>query len=68
MKYYSLASAAVRKVNENRTEWDFEFWSKPDGLSDLRYAARSRIISDAVEMEDKYRRKRLNENLRTCVA
>ena len=55
-------------MNENRTERDFEFWGKLDGLSDLRYTARSCIISDTVEMEDEYWRKRLDENLLTCVA
>jgi hypothetical protein len=55
-------------VNENLTEWDFEFWSKPDGLSYFRYAARSRIVLDKVEMEDEYWRKRLDENLLTWIA
>ena len=58
----------MRNVNENRTEWYFEFWSKPDKLPDLYYAARSSIVSDAVEMKDKYWRKHLDENLLTCVA
>jgi hypothetical protein len=51
------------------TEWNFEFWCQLDGVSDLRYAARrTRIVSDTVEMEDEYWRKRLDENLLTCVA
>ena len=58
----------MRKVNENRTEWYFEFWSKPDGLPDLRYPASSHIVSDTVEMKDKNWRKNLDENLLTCVA
>ena len=56
---------SCREKGENRTEWDFEFWCNLYGLSDLHYTARRRIISDAVEMEDKYWRKRLNE---TCIA
>jgi hypothetical protein len=54
----------VRKGN--RTEWDFEFWCQLDRLSDLRYTARRRIVSDAVKMEDEYWRKRLDEDLLTC--
>ena len=58
----------MRNVNENRTEWYFEFWSKSDGLPDLRYPASSPIVSYAVEMKDKNWRKNLDENLLTCVA
>jgi hypothetical protein len=61
-----LDSVAARE--ENRTEWDFEFWCQLDRLSDLRYTARRRIVSDAVKMEDEYRRKRLDKDLLTCAA
>jgi hypothetical protein len=61
-----LDSVAARE--ENRTEWDFEFWRQLDRLSDLRYTARRRIVSDAVKMEDEYWRKRLDGYLLACVA
>jgi hypothetical protein len=64
----STLSLGCREKGENRTEWDFEFWCQLDGLSDLRYTTVSRIVSDAVEMEDEYWRKRLDENLLTWVA
>jgi len=67
----SILSLGRREKGENRTEWDFEFWCQPDGLPDLCYIARSRmarVVSNAVEMEDKNRRKRLDENLLTCIA
>src|SRR6266852_3084100 len=67
-KSQSILSLGCREKGKNRTEWDFEVWSKPDRLSDLRYTARRRIVSDAVEMEDEYWRKRLDENSLTCVA
>jgi hypothetical protein len=67
-KSRSILSLGCHEKGENRTEWDFEFWCKLNELSDLRYTARSRIVSDAVEMEDKYWMKCLDENLLTCVA
>ena len=67
-KSHSILSLNCREKGENCTEWDFEFWCKLDELSDLRYTTRCRIVSDAVEMEDEYRRKCLDENLLTCVA
>ena len=67
-KSQSILSLGCREKGENRTEWDFEFWCKLDELSDLRHTAHSRIVSDAVEMEDEYWRTRLVENLLTCVA
>ena len=42
-KVQSILSLGRREKDENRTEWDFEFWSKLYGLSDLRCTARSRI-------------------------
>jgi hypothetical protein len=67
-KSTSILSLSCREKGEIHTEWDFEFWCKLDRLSDLRFTARSRIVSDAVEMEDEYMRKYLDENLLTCVA
>ena len=67
-KSRSILSIGYREKTENRTGWDLEVWSKLDGLSDLRYTAHGRIVSDAVEMEDENWRKRLYENLLTCVA
>jgi hypothetical protein len=64
----SILSLGYREKAENRTRWDFEFWCQLNGLSDLRYTARSHIVSNAVEMEDEYWRKRFNENLLACVA
>ena len=52
-----------REKGESRTDWDFEVWSKPDGLSDLRYTARSCIVSETLEMENKNGWKRLDEHL-----
>jgi len=63
----SILSLGRREKGEGRTGWDFEYWCQLDGLSYLRYTARRRIVSNAVEMEDENRRKRLNENLLTCV-
>jgi len=68
IKSQSILSLGRREKGENRTEWDFEFWCQPDGLSDLCYTAGRRIVSNAVEMEDENRRERLDENLLTCVA
>jgi hypothetical protein len=53
-KLQGLLSLGCHEKGENRTEWDFELWRQPDGLSDLRYTTRSCIVSDAIEMEDKY--------------
>jgi|SRR6266849_6901820 len=67
-KSQSILSLGCREKGENRTEWDFEVWSKPYGLSDLHYTAGSHIVSYAVEMEDEYWRKRLDEHLLARVA
>ena len=53
-KLQSTLRLGCRKKGENRAEWDPELWYKLNELSDLRYAARSRIVSDTVEMEDGY--------------
>ena len=50
-KLRSILNLGRREKGENRTEWDFEFWCQPDGLSDLRYTTRSFVLSDAVEMD-----------------
>jgi hypothetical protein len=57
IKSRSIFSLGCHEEGENRTEWDFEFWGKLDGLSDLHYTSRRRIVSSAVEMEDEYWRK-----------
>ena len=67
-KSRSILSLGRREKGNNRTKWNFKFWCQLDGLSDLRYTARSRVELDTVEMEDEYWRKRLDENLPTCVA
>ena len=53
---------------ENRTEWDFEFWCKLDGLSDLHYTACSRIVPETLEMENENRWKRLDKHLLAHIA
>ena len=45
---------------KNRTEWDFEVWFK---LNDLRYTARSCIVSETLEIENKNGWKRQDEHL-----
>jgi hypothetical protein len=58
----------LQEKGENRTEWDFEASFKLDRLSDLRYTARGRIVSETLEMENENRWKHLDEHLLARIA
>jgi hypothetical protein len=44
------------------TWWDFELRGKLDRLANLDYATRGHVVQEALEMEDQYRWKRLDEH------
>ena len=52
---------------ENPTNWDFELWRKLNGLSDLIYTFRGRIVHEALKVEDENLRKRLEKHLLGCL-
>jgi len=56
------------REGENRTEWNFEFRSEPDRLVDLDHATCGRIVDEALELEDEYGWKVLDEHLLACFA
>ena len=45
---------------ETLTEWDFELRRELNGLVDLNYAVRCRIVQEPLKMEDKNRWQRLD--------
>jgi predicted transcriptional regulator len=56
-------SSAITATGEegNRTKWDFELRGKLDRLADLDNATRGRVVQEALEVDDKYGWKRLDE-------
>jgi len=48
--------------------WNFELRCKLYGFADLHYATGGCIVQEALEMEDKYGWKRLDEHLLACLA
>jgi hypothetical protein len=59
----ALAVAHGGMNKKNRTEWDFELWSKLNWLFDPIYALRGHIVHEALKMEDKNLWKRLEKHL-----
>ena len=52
-----------REKGGNRTKWDLKLRSKLDRLSDLDYTTGGGVVHEALEMDDEYRWKHLNERL-----